>query len=164
MAFLPEINGADAGYLFVAEQTPIWAETPTGPVVVGDTGWLGVYRWSAGEDFESWGTFGPDQLGGTPNFVFLDRFDDTYVLGVVPKYDPDKGRVDMFTADAHELFPQPVPGFMNLSAFQLASPDQPIAFPADNHACQVHIVIDVTGQHFLLAFRSDPPDKENADD
>jgi hypothetical protein len=161
MAFLPEINGANAGYLFVAEQTPIWAETPSGPVIVGETGWLSVYGWSAGEAFRPWGTFGPDQLGGTPNFVFLDRFDDTYVLGVVPRYDPGQGHVDMFTADAHQLFPEPVPGFLNLNAFQPASP---VDFPVDNSACQVHTVTDVTGQHFLLAFRGDPPDKEHADD
>jgi hypothetical protein len=53
---------------------------------------------------------------------------------------------------------------MNLNAFQPLSPDQPIDFPVDNSACQVHTVTDVTGQHFLLAFRGDPPDKENADD
>ncbi len=164
MAFLPEIDGADAGYLFVAEQTPIWEETASGPVQIGTTGWLGVYRWSAGGDVEPWGTLGPDQLSGPPNFVFLDRFSDTYVLGVVPMYDTDVGRVDVFTAATHELFPQPVPGFMNLDAFQRPSFALPVDFPVDHNASQVHTVTDVTGQHFLLAFRGDPPDKEDADD
>jgi hypothetical protein len=163
MAFLPEINGVDAGYLFVAEQTPIWAGGGTSLQIVGTAGWLGVYRWSAGEAFQPWGTFGPDQLSGPPNFVFLDRFADTFVLGVVPMYDGVVGHVDVFTADAHELFPQPVPGYMNLSAFRPASGDQP-DFPVDNRACQVHTVTDVTGQHYLLAFRGEPPDTEDAED
>ena len=162
MAFLPEINGADAGYLFVAEQTPIWQGAGTTLQIVGTAGSLGVYRWSAGEAFEPWGRFGPDRLSGPPNFVFLDRFDDTYVLGVVPMYD-GVGHVDVFTAAAHELFPQPVPGYMNLDAFRPAPVDPP-DFPVDSSACQVHIVTDNTGQHFLLAFRGEPPDTEDADD
>jgi hypothetical protein len=39
MAFLPEINGVDAGYLFVAEQTPIWQGGGTTLQIVG-THWM----------------------------------------------------------------------------------------------------------------------------
>ena len=160
----PEINGSDAGYLFVAEQTPIWAGAGTAIQKVGTAGWLGVYRWAAGEAMEPWGTFGQDQLSGPPNFVFLDRFADTFVLGVVPMYDGIVGRVDVFTADASELFPEPVPGYMDLGAFRPASGGQPADFPVDSRASQVHTVTDVTGQHYLLAFRGEPPDTEDADD
>ena len=171
MAFLPEVNGTDAGYLFVAEQTPIWAETPNGPVNAGTTGWLGVYRWSAREPFQPLGTLdidpsGLNGLSGPPNYVFLDRFDDTYILGVVPMYNSENGEighVDLFTATADELFPEPGPGFMRLHAFQRVPPDR-IDFPVDSHACQVHAVKDVSGKHFVLAFRSEPPDKEQAVD
>jgi hypothetical protein len=170
MAFLPEVNGTDNGYLFVAEQTPTWAPTPSGPVVTGTNGWLGVYRWSAGEPFQPLGTFDIDPfdlngLSGPPNYVFLDRFDDTYILGVVPMYDSEAGevgQVDLFTATADELFPEPRPGLMKLHAFQRVPADR-INFPVDSHACQVHAVRDVSGKDFVLAFHSEPPDKEDAD-
>jgi hypothetical protein len=97
--------------------------------------------------------------------VFLDRFGDTYVLGVVPMHDDNVvDHADVFTADAHELFPQPVPGFMNLDALRPASPDSTVEFPVDYDACQVHTVTDVTGEHFLLAFRGEPADTEDAVD
>ena len=105
-------------------------------------------------------------MSGPPNYVFLDRFDDTYILCVVPMYDSEAGEVghvDLFTAPAEELFPEPGPGFMKLHAFQRV-PSAGIAFPVDSRASQVHAVTDVSGKHYVLAFRSEPPDKEQADD
>jgi hypothetical protein len=160
MAFLPEINGADAGYLFVAEQTPIWAGTHRasrrGRYLLARCLPMVCRR-----GFRIVGHRRARPAVRAPQLRVSRPLRRHLPARVVPQYHTDV--VHVFTAATHDLFPQPVPGFMNLNAFQ-PLPEQPFAFPVDNRACQVHIVLDVTGQHFLLALRSDPPDDENADD
>jgi hypothetical protein len=55
MSFLPEVNNADAGYLFVAEQRTLQVR---------------VYRWSAAEGLAVHGVLPQPPLATGPNFVF----------------------------------------------------------------------------------------------
>ena len=73
MSFLPEVGGADAGYLFVAEQTTLRVR---------------VYRWSPADGLVVHGIVDLPHLTVGPNFVFLGVENDRYLLGVVASY-PD---------------------------------------------------------------------------
>ncbi|HEY2519291.1 MAG TPA: hypothetical protein VGJ19_04220, partial [Streptosporangiaceae bacterium] len=148
MAFLPDVNNADAGYLFLAEQ---------------NTHRLGIYHWVPSKPLELRGYISPATLSGGPNLVFLDRVGDRYYLGIA--YVDDKsGKVELYTASPGELFKGCTPGVIDIAAFRPASPESTFPFPVSHDASQVHLIRDVSGGTFLLAFRGDPPDKEDATD
>jgi hypothetical protein len=149
MSFLPDVNNADAGYLFVAEQRTLRVR---------------VYRWSAAEGLAVHGVLPQPPLATGPNFVFLGASDDRYLLGIVPAYDGDMGAVCLFTADAAALFPGTVPGELDLSAFHPADAASEFSFPVASRASQVHLATDSTGLHFLLAYRASKDDDETGDD
>jgi hypothetical protein len=148
MVFLPEVNQADGGYLFVAEQ---------------NTHNLSVYRWAPSQDFVLQGAIAHEPPMGGPNFVFLDKVDETYFLGIAFA-DPTGGSVRLFSAQPSALFPSCLPGRMNVSAFQPTSPESLFPFPVSAEAQQAKLVRDSTGQWFILGFRSDPADDPNGTD
>jgi hypothetical protein len=145
LVFLPEVDHADAGYLFVAEQR---------------TGRVGVYRWAPPGDFAFQGAIAQDFPSGGPNHLFLDKIDDRYLLGIANAND---GLLQLYGAEPGALFKGCLPGALEVSAFQPLSPDG-LPYPVSADACQVHLLQDRTGGWFLLAYRCDPPDKEQGTD
>ncbi len=148
MVLLPEVNHADGGYLFVAEQ---------------NTHNLRVYRWAPSQDFVVQGVIAHEPPRGGPNFVFLDKVDETYFLGIAFA-DETGGSVRLFSAQPSALFPSCLPGHINVSAFQPASPESLFRFPVSAECQQAKLVRDNTGKWFMLGFRSDPPDDPKGTD
>jgi len=156
ITFLPEVNGADAGYLLVTEEM--------------DRHLLAVYRWAPGQDLSLQGYVGttaanagdppptPLPTGG-PNFVFVDLVDGEYLLGVASN---NWGLGYLYTADPARLFPSATPGQLDVAAFAPSGGTFP--FPLLGGPCQCKLVRDATGAWSLLAFRGDPDDSETATD
>jgi hypothetical protein len=147
ICFLPDVNNLDAGYLFVTEEFVMRR--------------LSIYRWepSAGLVFHGHFPQGfPDQ---GPQFVFIDRVDDSYYLGVASDH---WGWGALFTAPCAELFPKCAKGELNISAFRPTCPGGMFPLPPLGGPSQVKLVKDATGQWFLLAFRADPNDDPNGKD
>jgi hypothetical protein len=147
ITFLPDVNGADAGYLFVTEEY--------------DLHLVAVYAWAAGHDMVLVGRVG---LGGAaiaaepsptafptggPNFLFIDLVGDQYLLGIASN---NWGHGYLFTAEPANLFPSATPGQMDVSAFTLVGGT--FAFPLLGGPCQCKLVRDSTGAWSLLGFRS----------
>jgi len=162
--FLPDVNRADSGYLFVTK------EFVERRVV--------VYRWTPGEDlvlvdhiFQGFPAAIPDEVlvkpGGVPlspiagpNFIFLDRAGAYYYLGIASDH---WGWGQLMRARDAELFPGCRPGVIDVSAF---TPAGMFPYPVLHRtgACQVGLVRDAEAKWFLLAYHSDPPDEEEATD
>ncbi len=154
IAFLPDINNLDAGYLFVTEEF--------------DQHRLTIYRWNPSEGLavqgRLWQGFpskDPDSGFTGPNFVFIDRAGEFYYLGVASN---NWGWGKLFCARDRDLFPRCEIGAMDVAAFQPATPESLFPFPLIQGPSQNKLIRDATGQWFLLAFRSEPPDKENGTD
>lgn len=160
IVFLPEVNNHDAGYLFVTMEYGLRC--------------INVYFWEPGKNLVFQGKLtsllAVDGQHG-PNFLFIDRQDDTYYLGGASSH---WGQGTLFKAKCSELFPNCSLGGMNVNAFQLALPqdltneadDAHFEFPLNDSdtPCQVKLVRDSYGLWFLFAFRGDPPDSEPGDD
>jgi hypothetical protein len=149
IAFLPDVNGADAGYLLVTEED--------------DRHVLAVYRWAPGQQLTVRGQIPPPPQAFPaqgPNFVFIDRIDDRYCLGVASN---NWGNGYLYWADQDKLFPASAPGALDVTAFELDPVGTPFVFPVADGPCQTKLIRDSTGWS-LLAFRGDPNDDENADD
>jgi|KBSMisStandDraft_5_1062788.scaffolds.fasta_scaffold33659_3 hypothetical protein len=147
ICFLPDVNHLDAGYLFVTEEF--------------DMHRLSIYRWdpSTGLVLHGYLPQGfPDQ---GPQFVFIDRVDDAYYLGVASEH---WGWVALFTATCAELFPKCAKGELNIDAFQPTCPGGMFPFPSLGGPSQIKLVRDSTAQWYLLAFRADPNDDPHGDD
>jgi hypothetical protein len=157
IVFLPDVNGADAGYVFVTEEYQKHL--------------VAVYAWSPGQDLLLVGRIGlggaaagdqpspnPFPTGG-PNFLFLDLVGAEYLLGIASD---DWQHGYLFTAEPERLFPSSAPGQMDVSAFTLV--EGTFGFPLLGGPCQCKLVRDSTGTWSLLGFRSDPNDAENATD
>jgi len=147
ICFLPDVNHLDAGYLFVTEEF--------------DMRRLSIYRWEPSNGLVLHGHFPqgfPDQ---GPQFVFIDRVDDSYYLGVASEH---WGWGALFTAPAAELFPKCAKGELNTDAFQPTCPGGMFPLPPLGGASQVKLVKDSTGQWHLLGFRADPNDDPTGDD
>lgn len=163
IVFLQDINRADAGYVFVTEAY--------------DGNAVAVYSWSRGGALTKiglipFGPFPPDvEVLHGPEFVFLDRVEDYYYLGML------YGQMgQLFRAKTEELFPTRTIGEMYVGAFQavpaydIVPPANPL--PASNmfdcpiysDAAQVKLIRDLTDQWFLLGFRGDPDDSTSATD
>jgi hypothetical protein len=147
IAFLPEVNHLDAGYLFVTEEF--------------DKHRVSVYRWEPNHDLVLHGRILQGFPQGAPNFLFVDLVDDTYYLGIASN---NTGWGKLFTARCNELFPKCAKGGMDVGAFKPALPESMFPFPVIGGASQVKLIKDSTGQWFLLGFRSDPPDDPNGTD
>jgi hypothetical protein len=161
IVFLPEVNGLEAGYLFVTEEQVMRR--------------LAVYRWDPAQGlvlhgylrqgFPAIHTDGGGRATGGPNLLFLDRVGHDYYLGVASN---NWGWGKLFIARDRELFPGCRPGGLDIDAFQPA-PDGLFPFPVTGSAIaggasQNKLVRDATGQWYLLGFRSEPDDDEHGED
>jgi hypothetical protein len=150
IAFLPDVNGADAGYLLVTEEF--------------DQHVLTVYRWAPGQQLTVQGQIPPAPQtfpAQGPNFLFIDRIENRYCLGIASN---NWGNGYLYWADQGELFPVGAPGALNVAAFEPDPAATPFAFPVAGGPCQTKLIRDSGGAWFLLAFRGDPNDKEDATD
>jgi hypothetical protein len=68
IAFLPELNELNGGYLFVTEEY--------------DQHTVVVYRWAPGEEFALHGQIWQGFPTGGPNLLFIDRVGEEYYLGI----------------------------------------------------------------------------------
>jgi len=149
IAFLPDVNNADAGYVFVAKEYHRRR--------------VSVYRWSAGSDFAPQGqifqgfpsVLPGDEPPGGPNFLFLDRVGDVYYLGVASSH---WGWGQLLSARADRLFPKCRQGGLDVSAFV---PEQMFPWPVTGGPSQTKLIRDTAGRWFLLAFRGE--DENSAD-
>jgi hypothetical protein len=162
--FLPDVNHADAGYVFVTEEF--------------DQRRVAVYRWAPGADlvplddiFQGLPAGIPDEAlvkpGGAilspragPNFIFLDRVGAYYYLGIASDH---WGWGQLMRARDNELFPRCRPGGMDVSAFVSAGMF-PYPVLHTTEASQVGLVRDAESKWFLLAFHSDPPEDPGGTD
>jgi hypothetical protein len=150
IAFLGDVNDLDAGYLFVAKEF--------------DKRRVSVYRWAPGEEFAPQGQVFqgfPSSLPGDPesprgpNFLFIDRVDDTYYLGVASSH---WGWGQLLSAREDRLFPKCQQGSLDVSAFV---PEGMFPFPATGGPSQTKLIRSTAGKWYLLAFRGAD---ERADD
>jgi hypothetical protein len=144
IAFLPDVNNLDAGYLFVTE------EYGKHRVI--------VYRWEPGKKFAEQGlvfqgfpTILPGDPGpsGGPNFLFIDRVGDTYYLGVASSH---WGWGQLLSARQEDIFPTCEQGSLDVSAFV---PAGMFPFPVTGGPSQIKLVRDAKGNWYLLAFRGE---------
>lgn len=150
IAFLPDVNAADAGYLLVTEEF--------------DQHVLTVYRWAPGQQLTVQGQIPaiPQAFPAQgPNFVFIDRIDDRYCLGIASN---NWGNGYLYWAGQDKLFPSSAPGGLDVTAFEPDPAATPFAFPVTGGPCQTKLIRDRAGAWSLLAFRGDPNDQENATD
>jgi hypothetical protein len=162
LVFLQDINNADAGYVFVTEESQSHC--------------VSVYFWEIEQNFKYLGQidFGLRRNDGKgPNFLFLDRVNDYYYLGIA------EGSLQLgqlFRARSELLFPTTSSGGLDVKAFSLvpnaeitgsgtAQGQQGVfSFPVNSDASQVKLIRDSTGQWYLLGFRSVPPDQTEGTD
>ena len=152
ICFLAEVNGLDGGYIFVAEEY----EKQT----------VGVFHFDLAHPQPQ-----PDDIGNLPfrfeksgpNLITIDRVDDRYFLIVGST---NWGYCHVFTAHQAELFPRCQARGMALAAFKPLSAENQFPFPitAAEGPSQIKLVKDSTGSWSLLAFRGDPPSREDATD
>ena len=90
-------------------------------------------------------------------FVFLDRVDDTFYLGVASSH---WGWVELLAARDSDLFPGCAQGRLDLGAFRS---DSLFPFPVTG-ASQVKLIRDSTGSWYLLGFHGDPDGDPNGPD
>jgi hypothetical protein len=147
IVFLPDVDRHDAGYLFVTEEYIHHR--------------LAVYRWEPGQDLVLQGRLGQGFPAGGPNFVFIDRVDHDYYLGVASS---NWGWGKLFTARDRDLFPRCEKGALDVDAFRAVTPESWFPFPVTGGASQNKLVRDGAGRWFLLGFRADPPDDPNGTD
>ena len=147
IVFLPDVKHTDSGYLFVTDEY--------------DQHGVTIYRWEPGRDLSLKGRIWQGFPTGGPNFVFIDRVDDIYYLGIASN---NWGWGKLFCAGARSLFPESEPGSLQVSAFVPAQPESMFPFPLLGGPCQNKLIRDATGQWYLLAYRSDPNDDPNGTD
>jgi hypothetical protein len=148
LLFLPDVGGADSGYVFVTKEY--------------DKHHVEVFRWKAGQQLAHHGILTPFDTASKnpadwPKFIALDRVGETYYLAVMN----DK-HMRVYTAPQAKLFPVQEPGRLDLAAF--APQGTPSAIPNFGGACQVKLIRDAPGDWFLLGFRADPSDDPNGAD
>jgi hypothetical protein len=102
ITFLPEVDGLDAGYLFVTEEY--------------DNRRVTVYLWEPGQDLAVQGQIFAGFPTGGPQFLFLDRVDSDYYLGIASEH---WGWGQLFRVPAEQLFAKCAKGSMNVDAFRL---------------------------------------------
>jgi hypothetical protein len=161
ICFLPDIDGKDAGYLFVAEEFNMHR--------------LSIYFWQPNNDLKLLGyvthhfnnNVATVKPGGNifsqsgPNFVFIDMFKDKYYLGLC---NDNVQECALYIAPKELLFPYEQIGSMNIGAFRRAFTDITYPFPVTGGASQVKLVRSVKDNWSLLAYRSDPDDAEDGTD
>lgn len=149
IAFLPDVNNQDAGYVFVCEEYVEFR--------------LSIYRWEPSEFLALQGRITQWYPQGGPNFVFIDKVGDYYYLGLANN---NAGQVRVLRAECSQLFPTCRKGEMKVSAFTPLEPQSTFPFPISSKDApsQAKLIRDSTGKWFLLGFRSDPDDDPHGTD
>jgi hypothetical protein len=147
IAFLADVNGRDAGYLFVTEEY--------------DQHGVTIYRWDPQHGLVVQGRIWQGFPTGGPNFVFIEKVGDLYYLGIASN---NWGWGKLFCASPLALFPDCRPEAMNVDAFTPLGPESLFPFPLLGGPCQNKLILDVTGQWYLLGFRSVPNDDPHGTD
>ena len=162
--FLPDIDHADSGYVFVTEE------------FVNRR--VAVYRWAPFQDLVLLGHIfqgfpgvipnaplltpsgGLFDIRGGPGFIFLDRVGEYYYLGIASHR---WGWGQLMRARDVDLFPGCKPGIMDVLAFK---PEGMFPFPvlSPTGPSQVKLVRDAEAKWFLLVFYSVPNDDPNGTD
>ena len=149
--FLADVNNNDAGYLFVTQEYKEFS--------------VAIYYWEPGHDLMLIGNIPFSIKAFGPNFIFADKVDDRYYLGIATNH-VKKGI--LYSAKTTDLFPKCEKGSMNVNAFKTILPDDEFDFPigteASHSPSQVKLIKDSTGQWYLLAYRSDDNGNENSKD
>lgn len=156
LVFLQDVNNADAGYLFVTEEK-------TGHCVT-------IYYWQPATNLRRIGAIELAAPYNWPNYIFLDRVGDYYYLAIIATTVADNDNRNQtekgwfYRAACNELFPGCVPGKLNPSAFKWYNPGMFDFKLTGYFPCQVKLIRDALQKWYLLAFRSDPDDKEDGTD
>lgn len=151
ITFLPDVGNADAGYLFATVEDD-------------DLRRVVIYRWTSGQPLQEHDVVIPpadDLAGSGPNFVFVDRVDDRYCLGIASN---NWQTCFVYRAQAAQLFPSSSAGALDAQAFFLDPIAARVPFLVTGSPCQAKLVRDVSGAWFLLAFRCSDPGSETDED
>jgi hypothetical protein len=143
IAFLPDVNGRDAGYVFVTQEY--------------DSHLVTCFRWNPAEGLASLGPVIQGFPTGGPNFLFIDRIDNLYYLGIASS---NWGWGQLLCARDGDLFPGCTQGTLDVSAF---TPVGMFPFPLRD-ASQNKLIRDSDGEWYLLGFRSDASDDPHGTD
>jgi hypothetical protein len=146
ICFLPEVDGRDAGYLFVTEES--------------DTRLVSVYRWDPSGGLVLHDLLDQGFPVPGPNLLFLDRVGRDYYLGVASYH---WGWGALLTARDTDLFPTCEQGAMDVSALRPARGHM-FPFPVPEGTTQTKLVRDANDDWYLLGYRGDPVDDTGADD
>jgi hypothetical protein len=143
VVFLPDVNRLDSGYVFLTQEYDRHVVT--------------CYRWDPAAGLALNGDVPQGFPAEGPNFLFLDRVDDTFYLGIASDH---WGWGQLLAARDRDLFPKCVQGTLDLAAFR---PECMFPFPVRG-ASQVKLVRDGEGAWYLFGFRSDPGDDPHGTD
>jgi hypothetical protein len=146
IVFLGDVNRADSGYLFVAEESTSKR--------------VEIYRWSPGHDLDAHGHINHSFGGRGPNLLLLDRVGSIYYLALVSTH---SSTGIIFTARQEALFPRCTPGSLDVAAWT-RSPSATFRVALAAAPSQIKLVRDSTSSWFVLAYRSDPEDDEGGTD
>ena len=143
IVFLPDVNRLDSGYVFLTLEFDRHVVT--------------CYRWSLAAGLVPLGNIPQGLPDEGPNFLFLDRVDDVFYLGIASDH---WGWGQLLGARDRDLFPKCAQGLLDLAAFR---PVGMFPFPVRG-ASQVKLIRDGEGAWYLLGFRSDPGDDPHGTD
>jgi hypothetical protein len=144
MVFLPDVNHLDSGYVFFTQEY--------------DRHIVTCNRWDPAAGLVLHGNIPEVFPAGGPNFLFLDRVDDTFYLGIASDH---WGWCQLFAARDSDLFSKCSQGSLDLGALR---PVGRFPFPVKGGPSQVKLVRDGEAAWYLLGFRSDPNDDPNGTD
>jgi hypothetical protein len=143
IVFLPDVNGLDAGYVFVTLEF--------------DRHVVACYRWNPAAGLVFQGLVPQGLPADGPNFLFVDRVDNVFYLGIASFH---WGWGQLLSARDRDLFPGCTEGSMDVLAFR---PVGMFPFPVRG-ASQTKLIRDSEGDWYLLGYRSDPEGDEHGDD
>jgi hypothetical protein len=143
VVFLPDVNRLDSGYVFLTREFDRHVVT--------------CYRWDPAAGLALNGDVPQGFPAEGPNFLFLDRVDDIFYLGIASDH---WGWGQLLAARDRDLFPKCARGTLDVAAFR---PEGMFPFPVRG-ASQVKLVRDGEGAWYLLGFRSDPGDDPHGTD
>ena len=147
ICFLPDVDGLDAGYLFVTEEF--------------DHHYVSVYSWEPSGGLNLLGQVPQGFPVTGPNLLFLDRVGHVYYLGIATYH---WGWGALMTAKDTDLFPRCEQGALDLAALRPARHQSMFPFPLPAGTTQCKLIRDSTDEWYLLGFRGDPDDDTGADD
>jgi hypothetical protein len=153
ICFLGEIDNLNAGYVFVAEEyvsrkvSVYHFDFDNPPLLLDHYGDVCEFL----------------NVANGPNLITIDRVGDSYFLIVGSTH---WGWCSVYKAKENELFPHVQKRMMDLNAFQPLTAENQFPFPVTNQEgpSQIKLVRDSTQAWFLLSYRGDPPDREDATD